>query len=69
MIVKLVLKNKTTGFIKQNSNKREIDDSMKLKWTLSFNSLRRLEHACIGTRTKNVHKKRSCNNVMNDIVY
>ena len=38
MIVCIALKNKTIGFLNQNSNKRERDDYMKLKWTLFFNS-------------------------------
>ena len=36
MIVCIALKNKTIGFLKQNSNKRERDDNMKLEWTLFF---------------------------------
>ena len=46
VIVYIALKNKTIGFIKQNSNKRERDDFMKLKWTLSLNSLR-MFRACV----------------------
>ena len=38
MIVCIALKNKTIGFLEQNSVKRERDNSMKSKWTLFFNS-------------------------------
>ena len=55
VIVCIALKNKTIGFIEQNSNKRERDDSMKLKWTLSFNSLRRFR-ACVYRKKLKQHK-------------
>ena len=55
VIVCIALKNKTIGFIEQNSNKRERDDSMKLKWTLSFNSLRRFR-ACVYKKKLKQHK-------------
>ena len=55
VIVCITLKNKTIGFIKQNSNKRERDDSIKLKWTLSFNSLRRFR-ACVYRKKLKQHK-------------
>ena len=55
VIVCIALKNKTIGFLKQNSNKGERDDSMKLKWTLSFNSLCRFR-ACVYRKKLKEHK-------------
>ena len=48
MIVCIALKIKTIGFLKQNSNKWERDDYIKLKWTLPLAVWVGLERACIG---------------------